>query len=340
MGIIDNELQQINTAIYGEEMRKAIHDGLDKLEKYSSETSFLVAAKTALLNLLQHVAYTDDQGQTYYNALALVLYGDEITSLTAVYSPGTFKVHEGDSLDVLRPYLTVTANHSSGATETVQSYQLSGTLVEGSQTITVSYNGKTTTFTVIVEPRPIVLYNLESPIVMDGVDTTKIVNTGVYIAREDIDFTIMVEFTSNNPDAWSMLFFDMDTVSPWPGYSFTVTDASTNKSFRFIDNVAEYWFAGVNSGSDIVRFVYSHQVNGPIYARLSVNGTERQLTDWIQRTISQTAINKPLILGGSISNDMTEMGDPWKGTIRKATVLNSAISESEITEYLTAGILG
>lgn len=49
MGIIDNELHQINTAIYGEEMRKAIHDGLDKLEKRSSVVS--VAGKTGEVTL-------------------------------------------------------------------------------------------------------------------------------------------------------------------------------------------------------------------------------------------------------------------------------------------------
>ena len=153
MGIIDNELQQINTAIYGQEMRTAIHDGLDKLEKYSSETSLSANAKRALLNLLQHVVYVDDQGQSYYEALALTLNGDEVTSLTAVYSPGTFRPHAGESLDVLRPYLTVTANYSSGNTETVQNYTLDGTMAAGSQTITVGYMGKTTTVTVTVYAR-------------------------------------------------------------------------------------------------------------------------------------------------------------------------------------------
>lgn len=36
MGIIDKELQQIKNAVYGEEMRTAIHDGLKKVSEISN----------------------------------------------------------------------------------------------------------------------------------------------------------------------------------------------------------------------------------------------------------------------------------------------------------------
>jgi hypothetical protein len=42
----------------------------------------------------------------------------------------------------------VTAHYSDGTSETVTGYTLSGTIAEGSNTVTVSYGGKTTTFTV------------------------------------------------------------------------------------------------------------------------------------------------------------------------------------------------
>ena len=317
-----------------EAAREAAERAEEKAKKGLSDE-----AKEALLNLLQHVAYVDDQGQSYYDALEMALYGGEVTSLSAIYTPGSFKVYDGDSLDVLRPYLTVTAHYYSGEAETVQDYTLSGTLVEGTQTITAKYMGQTATFTVSVESGSAVLYNLESPITMDGVDKTLIVNTGVNIAQEDVDFTIMVEFTSDNTPAWRMLLYDMGSASPYPGYSFTIADDASNRQFRFMDKTAEYWFAGVNSSSDIVRFVYSHQANGTVYARLSVNGTERQLANWIERSASGT-VEKPLIIGGDINASLTKLGSPWKGTIRKATLLNRASSQSEITDYLTAGILG
>lgn len=131
---------------------KALVVGLDGAVT-TGDVGIPEAVKESLLQLVRHVAYVDDQGQSYYDALEMALYGDEVASLSAVYSPGSFKVYDSDSLDVMQPYLTVTAHYYSGDTETVQGYQLSGTLVEGTQTITVSYMGKTTTFTVTVYKR-------------------------------------------------------------------------------------------------------------------------------------------------------------------------------------------
>lgn len=72
-------------------------------------------------------------------------------SITAVYTQsGT--VYDTASLDSLKPDLVVTANYAGGTSETVPSsdYTLSGTLTEGTSTITVSYAGLTATFTVTV----------------------------------------------------------------------------------------------------------------------------------------------------------------------------------------------
>lgn len=72
-------------------------------------------------------------------------------SITAVYTQsGT--VYDTDTLDSLKSDLVVTANYSGGTSETVPAsdYTLSGTLTEGTSTITVSYAGLTTTFTVTV----------------------------------------------------------------------------------------------------------------------------------------------------------------------------------------------
>ena len=72
-------------------------------------------------------------------------------SITATYTQsGT--VYDTDSLDSLKPDLVVTANYSGGTSETVPAsdYTLSGTLTEGTSTITVSYAGLTTTFNVTV----------------------------------------------------------------------------------------------------------------------------------------------------------------------------------------------
>lgn len=79
-------------------------------------------------------------------AVAVVL-----SSISAVYTQsGT--VYDTDTLDSLKADLVVTARYSDSSTQTVPAadYTLSGTLTEGTSTITVSYGGKTTTFSVTV----------------------------------------------------------------------------------------------------------------------------------------------------------------------------------------------
>lgn len=103
--------------------------------------------KQAFLNAFAHVAWTDEHGQDYYDALEVALY--PIDHIAAVYTQsGT--VYDTDSLDSLKADLVVTAFYLGGGSKTVTTYTLSGTLTAGTSTITVSYGGKTTTFTVTV----------------------------------------------------------------------------------------------------------------------------------------------------------------------------------------------
>lgn len=110
------------------------------------------SAKQALLQIASKAAYIDDGGQTYYQALYAALYGNAPTpaSISAVFTPGGATFSAGDSLNELKPYLTVTVTNSDGTTETVSDYTLSGTLAVGTNTITAAYGTLTDTFTVTV----------------------------------------------------------------------------------------------------------------------------------------------------------------------------------------------
>lgn len=68
-----------------------------------------------------------------------------LTSISATYTGGNVTV--GTSVTDLTG-ITVTGTYSDGSTSTITGYTLSGEIVEGSNIITVSYGGKTTTFTV------------------------------------------------------------------------------------------------------------------------------------------------------------------------------------------------
>ena len=74
-----------------------------------------------------------------------------VSSISAVYTQSG-AVYDTDSLDSLKSNLVVTATFMDSTTGVIASedYTLSGTLTEGTSTITVSYGGKTTTFNVTV----------------------------------------------------------------------------------------------------------------------------------------------------------------------------------------------
>lgn len=73
-----------------------------------------------------------------------------LTSITAAFAQGDRIVYPSTSLADLKTMLTVTAKYSDGSTVAVDNYTLSGTLATGNSTVTVSYSGCTTTFTVVV----------------------------------------------------------------------------------------------------------------------------------------------------------------------------------------------
>lgn len=112
------------------------------------------AVKAALLDCFQHVAWVDEDGQDYYDALYDALYAQTVVSITAVFEQGQAVIYSDDSLDDLKQYLTVTASYDDGTSAVVTGYTLSGTLTAGTSVITVTYEGKKAYFNVTVTERP------------------------------------------------------------------------------------------------------------------------------------------------------------------------------------------
>lgn len=86
----------------------------------------------------------------------------ELVSITAAFTP-TGDIYKGSSLDSLKQYLTVTATYSDESVKTVTNYTLSGTLTNETNTITVTYIDKQTTFTVEAIEKPEVPVDPELP---------------------------------------------------------------------------------------------------------------------------------------------------------------------------------
>lgn len=158
----------------------------------------------------------------------------ELTSISAVYSGGT--VVAPANLDDLKADLVVTATYNNSTTETVAStdYTLSGTLEDGTCTITVIYSGLTCTFTVNYSAY---FYEAEN-LVFDG---TNYVNTGVYLhSAENIDkdFELECVISALDLNANTAIVGAMYEVSPHPGFLIRVNssrerDIAIGESFPF-----------------------------------------------------------------------------------------------------------
>lgn len=127
---------------------------LSNLGAADAATSIPSDVKAAILNCFRNIAWADETGRQYYDVLEAALY--PLDNITAVYTQsGT--VYNTDSLDSLKADLVVTAVYEGGKTETIpaENYTLSGTLIAGTSTITVSYVDKETTFDVTVTENPV-----------------------------------------------------------------------------------------------------------------------------------------------------------------------------------------
>ena len=116
----------------------------------SGSTALTETVKTALLDCFAHVAWINQNSQQYYDVLEAALQVKTVVSISAVFTQGSAAIYESYSLNTLKQYLVVTATYDDTSTSVVSTYTLSGTLEVGTSIITVTYNGKTTTFTVTV----------------------------------------------------------------------------------------------------------------------------------------------------------------------------------------------
>lgn len=108
-------------------------------------------AAELLIGILRSAVYTADLSESIASLQDALAGGSEepvktMTGITAGYTGGSVTV--GTALTDLTG-IVVTALYSDGSTETVTDYSLSGTIAEGGNTITVSYNGFAASFAVV-----------------------------------------------------------------------------------------------------------------------------------------------------------------------------------------------
>jgi hypothetical protein len=126
-------------------VKAAYNDGNEKtLTANEYELSGTLTAGTSTIT----VSYTDD-GVTKTDTFTLTVTAVVIASITANYTGGDVEINS--DIDDLKDALTVTAHYNDGSTQPASDYTLSGDVTAiGQKTITVTYEGKTTTFIVTV----------------------------------------------------------------------------------------------------------------------------------------------------------------------------------------------
>lgn len=309
-----------------------LDDRVDALE--SGGDGLTDAVKTALMNLVNHIVWDDDDptGQTYITALYNALYPPaDLVSISAVYTqPG--KVYSTNTLDSLKSDLVVTALMSDSSTRIVTEYTLSGTLAEGTSVITVTYGGKTTTFNVVVSSH--LLYSLYNHEFTGDPSISPYINTGVQLFDEDFSWTIICELNKEtaSPHGWR-LFNALRGTSPYNGfYHGSSNDTKTGSAnVKWVDATtsnANTYMKGDWTGTYKCAFVHNF---GSGLSEYFKGDSDSVVTKSLSNVWSQVSDAVPLGIGG-VPGDTLNYA--LIGTIVKCEIYDYAFNSSEINAFM------
>lgn len=217
-----------------------------------------------------------------------------LSSISATYSGGNVAV--GTAVTALTG-IVVTAHYSDGSSQTVTGYALSGTITEGSNTVTVSYGGKTTTFTVngVAESGgdEVTIYEPEANIVV----TTTL----------DIDNTLVNVDTGATSTNTSWCASDYVAIPVGKDYLAIQPENTANIRYALYDSAKAFIEGGILSGVTALAIEYP---DNAAYIRLSTN--------------NKTGIGTVTLSAGNTM--VTNWGDPGNnGLADDGTISTSSI---------------
>lgn len=126
----------------------SLTEEIEQSKQNGTGTGLTVEQINLLDSVFDHIYYIDDEGGAIADELIASLKASlpvTLLGISATYSGGN--VTEGTNVNDLTG-IVVTATYSDDSTEEVTGYTLSGIIVVGNNTITVTYKGLTTTFIV------------------------------------------------------------------------------------------------------------------------------------------------------------------------------------------------
>lgn len=239
-----------------------------------------------------------------------------LTSIEATYSGGEVLV--GTDVDDLTG-ITVTGTYSDGTTKNIIDYTLSGEIVEGSNTITVSYEGKTTTFTVVGEVPTDYVYSLPQAMTFDG---TNYYDTGYKLLNEDKDFTLLCEFqpSTTSQTHYNVVLQCAREESPFPGLALRVE----NSTYVYFLDAKSIAFSNLTVQKTIVIVSHTKGTNG--VTCICLNGYSKRQLDSADNF---PQIEETLLLGANVTLDGTYRRF-WNGNIHDLKVFERILTDEEI----------
>lgn len=247
--------------VYTTDTLDSLKDDLVVTAHYSDSTT----------KVLKPSDYTLTGTLTAGTSTVYVHYGDLTTSFTVTVTTRTLSsisaiyTQSGDvyvftSLDSLKSDLVVTATYNDNTTAIVNDYTLSGTLAIGTSTVTVTYEDKTTTFTVTVVE---CAYHIS--------DLTKVTGS---IGNKDAATCGLMLFQKPNPNNFRRSFVQNEGET-----SIALSDTSDNVSSQ----TSNYYPIKVPVGANTFTInitpstqyfqCLARQLNDGVYTTLSATGT-------------------------------------------------------------------
>lgn len=281
--------------------------------------------KQALLDCFNHVAWTDEHGQDYVGELEAALY--PLSYITAVYTQsGT--VYDTDSLDSLRDDLVVTAFYQGGGSKTVTDYTLSGTLTEGTSTITVSYGGKTATFEVAVTGIVPLWESVDESFTGGSIDTRQ------PVCNSDKDFTIAIDIVLNtnpmsgNGSQYRLVRIIDNTVKSYALAVYKPSESDAQLNFLYMGRSATH-FGKSDAGRH--RFVITHTAGSGVAAIQYRYENETIETRYVAKAHTDATAN--VVLGQTSGVNQLP-----PGTLNHGLIYGIVWEQSEIDAFL--GVTG
>ena len=302
----------------------------------SSDTSVATVSNTGLVTGVGNgtATITASCGELSAKCTATVSGFATVTGIEATYTQ-TATITTSSSLSDLVPDLVVVATYDDSSTAVVSSdkYVLSGTLEEGTSTITVTYGGFVDTFDVNVLDSTII-YSL-SETVFDG---TNGIDTGIknseLITSDGTTLVIDFEDTANTNTGEARVIWSNHSTAPYSGFNITafVTRNQYNCSNLYYGGAMALSGATTNN-SNRIKLVARMQVSADrttsssIVVDYTVNGVRKQkLED--SRTFSSAGDNDKLLVGYGLA------GNHWAGTVHSLQVYSKLLTDTEVDELL------